>query len=543
MKKFVLFMFMLLSALMSYAEGYRGMYVNSREGLNVRKSPSMKSEKITTLKYGEYISVVEEGEIVKIDGIKAPWAKILVDYDGSIEDDYKNYGWVFGGYLQEKCPMSEKEIISYLKKLSAENKDFLSSKCFPKNPAINYMKNPDTEFVPGGAEWQKQNSDFSNALPNYAAKYFEYQANNEVVAVRDCFIYFEPVAACAYGWLRFVKAGTKFKVQRVVSWGIENDTLFPIYLIDYDSYIRGIDFTGANCLSVASDGKDGFHTLTYQQLLEDVSMKDVHMHNQWERETLTTSEQLEKYFSNELTYEVKYLHGGFGVKAADYTDPKGKKYRVNLDGKASRFTLFYPLNMNNPLPIIQKEWFNGGMGGGAHYTELYSLDTFAQLKKICEYSYFSADAGFDGMAYHYFKKNGVVTYEYQTDEMGNVETNRQESYAQKNGSPSIFENDDETRGEPTGKSQILKAGQYVNPICRLKLRQSPELSSRELLLLKPGTLLKIVEVGEIVTIDGLRSNWVKVKPVNDDRSVEGYVIKDWLPAESTSAWVFGAYLE
>ena len=39
------------------------------------------------------------------------------------------------------------------------------------------------------------------------------------------------------------------------------------------------------------------------------------------------------------------------------------------------------------------------------------------------------------------------------------------------------------------------------------------------------------------------ANWVKVEHVNDDKSVEGNVIKNWLPAEETAAWVFGAYLE
>ena len=547
MKKIVFILLALFFALFGFAQEYRGMYVNSREGLNVRKSPSLSAEKIGALKgalkYGEYIGVVEEGEIVTIDGIKAPWTKILIDYDGFEEDNFRNYGWVFGGYLQKECPMSEKEIISYLKKLSVENEDYLFSNYFPKNPAINYMKNPSAYFELDGAEWQKPNADFSRSLPNYACKYWEYETENEVVAVRDCFMYFAPAGPAAYGWLRFVKAGTTFKVKGVSSWGIEDGTLFPIYWIDDHEYIRGIDFTGANCVSRASDGKGGFHTLVYQQLLENVSMEDVQEHSQWEREKLSTSNQLEKYFSHELTYEIKYLHGGFGVNFAEYIDPKGKKYRVNLNGKSSRYKLLYPLNMNKPVPIVQKEWFSGGMGGGSHYTELYSLNMSAQLKKICEYGYTSADAGFDGMAYHYFTKNCVAKYEYQTDETGKVETNRQEAFRQTASSPYAFFSEDEALCEPQGKSQSLKVGQYVNPICRLKMRQSPDISSRTLLILKPGTLLKVVEVGERATIDGLSANWVKVEPVNDDKSVEGYVIKDWLPAEATAAWVFGAYLE
>ena len=548
MKKIIFILLTLFFAFTAFAQEFRGMYVNSREGLNIRKSPSMSAEKIGALKYGEYIGVVEEGEIVTIDGIKAPWTKILIDYDGSAEDNYRNCGWVFGGYLQKECPMSEKEIIAYLKKLSAEDKDFLNSNYFPKNPAINYMQNPSVYFELDGAEWQKPNTEFSQALPNYACQYWGYQTENEVVAVRDCFIYCTPSGPVAYNWLRFVKAGTKFKVKCVSSWGIEDGTLFPIYWNGYESYIRGIDFTGANCVSQASDGKGGFHTLVYQQLLEDVSMKDVQEHSQWEREKLSTSNQLEKYLSHELTYEGRWLRGGFETNFAEYTDPQGKTYRLSIGFRAKSLKLLYPLNMDNPVPILQADSFSGGMGGGYSSTKLSTLeaaDDGAYLREICEYGYTSADVGYEGLAYHYFDDDGVYVYQYQKDDMGNIEENqvyRWVQYGSRYNFNRSISNSLES-GEPKGKSQSLKIGQYVNPICRLKMRQSPDRYSRTLLILKPGTLLKVVEVGERQTIDGLSANWVKVEPVNDDKSVEGNVIKDWLPAEETAAWVFGAYLE
>ena len=330
------------------------------------------------------------------------------------------------------------------------------------------------------------------------------------------------------------------------SWGIEDGTLFPIYTIDYESYIRGIDVTGSDCVSQASDGKGGFHTLVYQPILEDTTIDDVHeFNNRWD-EKRTLAEELEKYFSYEMTYEGKYLRGGLEMKFAEYTDPNGKKYSVHLNEKANRYKLLFPLNMDKPVPILQADSFSGGMGGGYLSTKLSTLeaksDGRAYLREICEYGYLSVDAGFDGMAYHYFTKNGVITYEYQTDEMGKVETNRHKTYQQ--GITSYaFVLDDERNGEPQGKSQSLKVGQYVNTVCRLKMRQSPDRYSRTLLILKPGTLLKVVEVGERQTIGGLSANWVKVEPVNDEKSVEGYVIKDSLPAEATAAWVFGAYLE
>ena len=61
--------------------------------------------------------------------------------------------------------------------------------------------------------------------------------------------------------------------------------------------------------------------------------------------------------------------------------------------------------------------------------------------------------------------------------------------------------------------------------------------------LKPGTLLIIDKVSEKATIDGITSNWVKVRPMNDDYYLEGTKIKDNFPAAEESAWVFGGYLE
>ena len=171
------------------------------------------------------------------------------------------------------------------------------------------------------------------------------------------------------------------------------------------------------------------------------------------------------------------------------------------------------------------------------------MGNVAYLYYICNYRYTSADAGIEGMAYHYFCCNGLWTYEYEKDESGIVNANKRNFYSQNSKNPYKFSNEYRLDGEPQGKSQSLKMGQYVNPVCRLKMRQSPVLSSMEIMLLKPRTLLRIVETGDRETIDGLSANWVKVEPVNDDRSVEGYVIKNWLPAEETSAWVFGGYVE
>ncbi|WP_191014211.1 SH3 domain-containing protein [Treponema zioleckii] len=545
MKKIIFILLALFCALCAFAKEYRGMYVNSREGLNVRKSPSMSAEKIGALKYGEYIGVVEEGEIVTIDGIKARWAKIIIDHDGNdAAEDYNNYGWVFGGYLQKECPMSEKEIIAYLKKLSAEDKDFLNSNYFPKKNATNYMKNPDADFELDGAEWQKPNASFLRSLPNYVCQYWEYQTKGEVVAVRDCFMYFAPVAACAYGWLRFVKAGTKLKVKGVSSWGIEDGTLFPIYWTDDYEYIRGIDVTGSDRVSQASDGKGGFHTLVYQPILENLSLDDVNdFYKKWSEEKLSTSEQLEKYFSHEMTYEGKFLRGGLEMNFAEYTDPQGKTYRLSIGSRASVLKLLYPLNMDKPVPILQAYSFSGGMGGGYFSTKLSTLeaksDGRAYLREICEYDYTSADVGYDGLAYHYFDDDGVYVYQYQKDEMGTVTENQVYRWVQY-GSRYDFRSISNSleSGEPTGRSRFgcFTKGSYWNPICRLKLRSSAGTGGEVIGTIEGGTLLEALEEGKKATIDGCTSAWVKVRAVNRERFVDG---GDF----TQTGWVFGAYLD
>ena len=536
MKKIFFILLTLFFALFGFAQEYCGMYVNSREGLNVRKSPSLSAEKIGALKYGEYIGVVEEGEIVTIDGIKARWTKIIIDRNGlDSEDEFRRYGWVFGGYLQEKCPMSEAEITAYLKRLSATGEDWLWSEYFPKN---RYRAGSMRE-----AGWQELPAYFS-ALPNYACNFWDYEAHNEVVAVRDCLIYYEPIAASYYGSLHFVKAGTKFKVLRVADWGMEDGILYPIYEGENETLIRGIDVTGSNCVSRASDGKGGFHTLVYQPILEDTTPNDVHeFYNQWD-EKRTLDEELEEYFSSKTIYEGKFLRGGLGTNFAEYTDPQGKTYRLSIDSSAGALKLLYPLNMDNPVPILQADSYSGGMGGGYSSTKLRALeaksDDRAYLREICEYGYTSADGGYDGLAYHYFDDDGVYVYQYQADEeMGTVTENQVYRWVQY-GSRYDFRSISNRleSGEPKGKSRFgcFTKGSYWNPICRLKLRSSAGTGGEVLGTIEGGTLLEALEEGKRATIDGCTSDWVKVRAVNRERFVDG---SDF----TQTGWVFGAYLE
>ena len=512
-----------------------GRYVNSREGLNIRAEPNTRAEKVGALKYGEFVAVAGEGEKASIDGIEARWTKIIIKHDGlAPEDNYLRYGWVFGGYLQEKCPMSEAEITAYLKRLSATGEDWLWSEYFPKN---RYRAGSMRE-----AGWQKLPAYFS-ALPNYACDFWDYEAHNEVVAVRDCLMYWEPKAAAYYGSLRFVKAGTKFKVLRVADWGMEDGILYPIYETDDDTLIRGIDVTGSDSVSRASDGKGGFHTLVYQPILKDTTLDDVYEFNQWRNGKRTLAEALEEYFSSTTLYEGRFLRGGLETNFAEYTDPQGKAYRLSIDSSAGVLKLLYPLNMDNPVPILQADSFLVVRGDGYYLTNLSTLeaksDGRAYLREICEYGYVSDDGGYDGLAYHYFDDDGVYVYQYQANEMGNIEENQRYRYVQY-GNPYEFRSISNRleSGEPTGKSRFgcFTKGSYWNPICRLKLRSSAGTGGEVLGTIEGGTLLEVLEEGKKATIDGCTSAWVKVRAVNKERFVDG---GDF----TQTGWVFGAYLD
>ena len=510
-----------------------GRYVNSREGLNIRAEPNAGAEKVGAVNYGEFVEVAEEGEKASIDGIEARWTKIIKDRNGlAPEDNYLRYGWVFGGYLQEKCPMSEAEITAHLKRLSATGEDWLWSEYFPEDSGA-YMQ---------GKEWERP--DFSRALPNYASYFWHFETNNEVVAVRDCLMYWEPKAASYYGSLRFVKAGTKFKVLRVADWGMEDGILYPIYETDDDTLIRGIDVTGSDSVSRASDGKGGFHTLVYQPILENTTLDDVYEFNQWRNGKRTLAEALEEYFSSTTLYEGRFLRGGLETNFAEYTDPQGKAYRLSIDSSAGVLKLLYPLNMDKPVPILQADSFSGGMGGGYYLTKLSTLeaksDGRAYLSEICEYGYTSADAGYDGLAYHYFDDDGVYVYQYQAnEEMDTVTENQRYQYVQY-GNPYEFHSISNSleSGEPTGKSRFgcFTKGSYWNPICRLKLRSSAGTGGEVIGTIEGGTLLEALEEGKKATIDGCTSAWVKVRAVNRERFVDG---GDF----TQTGWVFGGYLE
>lgn len=54
------------------------MYVNAEDGLKVRDYPSLKSNRLCGLSYRFPVKVVAIGKEETIDGITAPWVKILL---------------------------------------------------------------------------------------------------------------------------------------------------------------------------------------------------------------------------------------------------------------------------------------------------------------------------------------------------------------------------------------------------------------------------------------------------------------------------------
>jgi hypothetical protein len=73
------------------------MYVTSKDGLNIRTTPSLKSEAVGIFLYGEAIKIYSRGERITIDGISDYW---YITYDGIYDTC-----WVFGGYLSKELPL------------------------------------------------------------------------------------------------------------------------------------------------------------------------------------------------------------------------------------------------------------------------------------------------------------------------------------------------------------------------------------------------------------------------------------------------------
>ena len=72
----------------------------------------------------------------------------------------------------------------------------------------------------------------------------------------------------------------------------------------------------------------------------------------------------------------------------------------------------------------------------------------------------------------------------------------------------------------------------------LRLRSEEATTSDILTVLQAGTRVKILEVGKAETIDGISSNWVKVKVQSGAKDRDGKTI-----TKGTVGWCFGGYLK
>lgn len=516
-----------------YKDGKRlkGMYVNSKEGLTVREEPTQGAKRRCGLKHGEYVILEEFGKTDTIDGITAPWVKIILD-TAEWKSREPEYGWVFSGYLEKTPTLSSDEILSLISETEPYKADFFIS------DFINDYMTKENEW-----QWERVYQGYDFVMPNYCCNDFE---RKNAVTIQDCPFLLLPETYGSYNYLMKIKAGTKIKLEEVVAYGgglTDFTVLYPIYrasaFIDESTVawglIRGLDITEEGNISSVSDGNGGNMSLYCQQALHTYNAPNGGKDG-WQN---PQKEDIEKYLNNWFTYEIAGLKGGYSMIKAGVIDSKGKKYDIAIQTDGW-LRLLYPLNMEKPVPFVNEIQFHGGQGGGASKHIIYTMqlyDSGAQLEKVLEYEFCDTDGGPTGTGSFYFTKNGICTYVYEKD-YDTVTQNDWISYKQSKGNPYEFSYEWTKHGEPKGKSHVLKEGDYANPVCNLKMHFSPSTSSENLYTLGTGTLVKVLEVGNEASIGGIKSNWVRVQMVNDDSFVEGYRSEN-----ETTGWVFAGYLD
>ncbi len=82
---------------------------HTTDNLRLRDAPNTTSLMVTTLNKGSAVQVLETGEMQTIDGISAPWLKVLS------ESGYT--GWCFSGYLEE---VLKPELVAVVDNISEE---------------------------------------------------------------------------------------------------------------------------------------------------------------------------------------------------------------------------------------------------------------------------------------------------------------------------------------------------------------------------------------------------------------------------------------
>jgi uncharacterized protein YgiM (DUF1202 family) len=92
-------------------------YVNSPEGLNLRSSANIKSDKITTIPNRSVVEIIDiDKNLIVIDDIQNNW--YFVNYNGIT-------GWIFGGYLTDVLPFEVPVIVGKWKNVNDSDIRFI----------------------------------------------------------------------------------------------------------------------------------------------------------------------------------------------------------------------------------------------------------------------------------------------------------------------------------------------------------------------------------------------------------------------------------
>ncbi len=88
------------------------------------------------------------------------------------------------------------------------------------------------------------------------------------------------------------------------------------------------------------------------------------------------------------------------------------------------------------------------------------------------------------------------------------------------------------------RKPALAAGKTMTVHENLKLRSGEATSTQVLAVMSAGTHIKVLALGKAETIDGIASNWVKVKVLPGAKEKDGNPIR-----AGTTGWCYGGYME
>lgn len=115
MKKFFLCSFLIFASAFAFADKNRfyedgrlidNMYVDATSGLRVRDKPDLSGNKIAVLPHSVIVKLVAVGKTENIDDKDDPWIEVMLPSYMWKEKGVPEYGWIYGGYLVNKQPVT-----------------------------------------------------------------------------------------------------------------------------------------------------------------------------------------------------------------------------------------------------------------------------------------------------------------------------------------------------------------------------------------------------------------------------------------------------